>query len=268
MAEQRIRLLRESHPEPPELDTGISHSLLHRASDGEEPETLRLHRPAAVVAFGPKDRLQPGYADAVAAARGRGFAAVERLAGGRAAVFHEQTIAFSWVVPDPTPRLRIRARFEELAEIMRAAFHSLGVDARVGEVPGEYCPGEHSVNARGATKLMGVGQRLVLHAAHVGGVVVVGEGARVRDVLVPVYQALDLEWDPGTVGSLEDEVPGLTWEQAEAAIVAEFGRRFDLESAALSPEALSQGRELAPEHAPRLQAVRSAVSADGGPGSR
>jgi len=37
---------------------------------------------------------------------------------------------------------------------MAAAFRRLGVDARVGEVSGEYCPGAHSVNARGATKLI------------------------------------------------------------------------------------------------------------------
>ena len=56
---------------------------------------------------------------------------------------------------------------------MRTALCSLGVDARIGEVAGEYCPGKYSVNARGATKIMGVGQRLARHAAHVGGVIVV-----------------------------------------------------------------------------------------------
>ena len=37
---------------------------------------------------------------------------------------------------------------------------------------------------------MGVGQRLVRGAAHVGGVVVVDQGDRIRDVLLPVYDAL------------------------------------------------------------------------------
>ena len=89
-------------------------------------------------------------------------------------------------------------------------------------MPGEYCPGTYSVNARGRTKLMGVGQRLVARAAHVGGVVVVGESRRIRDILIPVYEALRLTLDPATVGSLADERFGLTWAQAEAAIRDEF----------------------------------------------
>jgi lipoate-protein ligase A len=158
-------------------------------------------------------------------------------------VFHEGTLAFSWAIPDQAPREGIRARFEELAGIMVEAFQGLGVDARIGEVPGEYCAGEHSVNARGRVKLMGVGQRVVAGAAHVGGVVVVDRADRIRDVLIPVYRALDLEWDPATVGALADEVPGVTWRAVEAAIIGAFGDRFDLQEARLDPETLSVARE-------------------------
>jgi lipoate-protein ligase A len=200
------------------------------------------------VAFGPKDRVSPGYREAIEAAASQGFGTVQRLAGGRAAVFHEGTIAFSWAIADPSPREGIRRRFEELAALMTDAFRSLGVDARVGEVPGEYCPGEHSVNARGATKLMGVGQRIVAGAAHVGGVVVVSGSDRVRDVLLPVYRALDLPWDPATAGSLEDEVPGVTWDDAERAIVDQFGARFEIEEGRLAPGTLARAAELAPDY--------------------
>ncbi len=231
------------------MDTAVSHAILRRVSAGELPETLRLHRPGPIVAFGPRDRVAPGFAPAVAAARARRFAPVERLAGGRAAVFHEGTLAFSWVIPDPSPRWSIRLRFEALAEIMVAALRSLGVDARVGEIPGEYCPGEHSVNARGRTKIVGVGQRVVARAAHVGGVVVVTGSRRVRDILVSVYEALEIEWDPATTGSLQDEVPGIDWEDAERAVVDEFAARFDLEEASTSPETLALARSLAPRHA-------------------
>lgn len=168
------------------MDTALSHATLRLVAKGQTPETLRLHRPAAVVAFGPRDRVAPGFADAVAAARAHGFASVERLAGGRAAVFHAGTIAFSWAIPDPRAREGIRPRFDALAEIVVEAVRALGVDARIGEVPGEYCPGEHSVNARGRTKLMGVGQRIIDGAAHVGGVIVVTDADRIRDVLTPV----------------------------------------------------------------------------------
>ena len=246
---RRIRVVRAGFPEPDEMDTAVSHAVLRLVARGEMPETLRLHRPAAVVAFGPRDRVAPGFGAAVAAARSLGFGAVERLAGGRAAVFHPGTLAFSWAIPDPSPRVGIRPRFEEIAGIVVEAFRSLGVDARVGEVPGEYCPGEHSVNARGRTKLMGVGQRVLAEAAHVGGVVVVMGGDRIREVLLPVYEALDLTWDPATVGSLEDEVPGTTWEEAEGAILDAFGARFDLERGDLTEETLSLARDLASRHA-------------------
>jgi len=248
-----VRLSRESFPEPPALDTAVSHAILRGVSDGSRPQTLRIHRPGPIVAFGPLDRLAPGWERAVAAAGDQGFGAVMRLAGGRAAVFHEETVAFSWAIPDPQPRLHIRQRFDELAAIVVAALRDLGVDARVGEVPGEYCPGQHSVNARGKTKLMGVGQRILLGAAHVGGVIVVGGTDRVADVLIPVYEALGLEWDPTTTGSVEDEVPGISWEDMADAVLARFGQRLELEEEALPPEILTRARELAPLHEVQTQ---------------
>jgi octanoyl-[GcvH]:protein N-octanoyltransferase len=244
-----IRMSRESFPEPPALDTAISHAILRGVSEGSQPQTLRVHRPGPIVAFGPLDRLSPGYARAVGEARARGFGAIQRLAGGRAAVFHEQTIAFSWAISDPQPRLHIEKRFQELSSMVVRALQELGVDARVGEVPGEYCPGEHSVTARGRTKVMGVGQRILLGAAHVGGVLVVGEGDRVRDVLIPVYRALGLEWDPATVGSLEDEVPGIGWEDAAQAILRQFSQSYVLRQEGLPQEIMVMAQELQPAHA-------------------
>jgi lipoate-protein ligase A len=243
-----IALIRAAFPEPPTLDTAVSHALLRRVSDGRQPETLRLHRPGPIVAFGPKDRLAPGYPSAIEAAAAQGFGSIQRLAGGRAAVFHEQTIAFSWAIPDPSPRLRIQERFQELAEIVAAALRALGVDARIGEVPGEYCPGAHSVNAKGKTKLMGVGQRIVQRAAHVGGVIVVGEGERIRDVLLPVNATLGLEWDPATVGSLQDEVASVTWEATEAAIIEELSKSHRLTERPFDQGLIAQARSLEALH--------------------
>jgi octanoyl-[GcvH]:protein N-octanoyltransferase len=245
-----LMVLRDGFPDPPPLDTAVSSVLLHRVSDGTMPQLLRLHQPGSIVAFGPKDRHAPGFAAAVAVARRLGFGAIERLAGGRAAVFDEGTIAFSWVIPDPQPRAGIRARFEAVAALMVESFRALGVDARVGEVPGEYCPGEHSVNARGRVKVMGVGQRLVTHAAHVGGVVVVSGADRIREVLLPVYDALDLRWDPGTVGALGEEVPGLTWDEAADAILRTFAASFDLREAPIPPDVVEEARSLASRFEP------------------
>jgi hypothetical protein len=67
--------------------------------------------------------------------------------------------------------------------------------------------------------------------------------------LLPVYAALGLEWDPATVGSLEDEVAGVTWEQARRAIIERFGARFELEEGTISPETLAAARFLIRRHA-------------------
>lgn len=230
------------------MDTAVSHATLRLVAAGRLPETLRIHRPGRVVAFGPRDRTAPGFGAAVEAAGRRGFGTVERLAGGRAAVFHEGTIAVSWAIPDPRAREGIRSRFEALAGIVAHSLRELGVDARIGEVPGEYCPGEHSVNARGRTKLMGVGQRIVDGAAHVGGVIVVEGTETIREVLRPVYSALDLEWDPATVGSVVEEAPGLGWDVVVKGLMDSFGRRHDLEEDRLGQETMALAKDLIPRH--------------------
>ena len=243
-----LRLLTASFPEDPALDTALSRALMLRVGSGELPETLRIARPGAIVAFGKRDAVSPGYAEAVAAARAGGFEAIERLAGGRAAVFHEDTISFALALSDPDPRRRVNERFEATAQLIADALGGLGVDARVGEVPGEYCPGAHSVSAAGRRKIMGVGQRLVAGGAHVGGVVVVDGADRVRDILVPVYAALGLPWRPDTTGSVAAEVPGVTWEGVADSITAQYAARYELEPAELDEDTLTLARSLAPRH--------------------
>jgi octanoyl-[GcvH]:protein N-octanoyltransferase len=232
----------------------VSRALLQRVAAGELPETLRLARPGAMVAFGKQDAVAPGYADAVRAARSGGFEAVLRLAGGRAAVFHEGTIALAHAVPDRAPRVGIHSRFNWTADLIARALRRLGVDARVGEVPGEYCPGGYSVNARGAVKLAGIGQRLIAGASHMGGVIVVRDASRVRDVLVPVYHALELDWDPGTAGAVADEVDAAvppSWADVRDALLAEYAREYEIVDAELDPETIELARRSAPEHRPR-----------------
>ena len=219
-----------------------------RVAAGEAPETLRVARPGPMVAFGKRDVVASGYPEAVRAARAGGYEAIERLAGGRAAVFHEDTIALAHALADPDARRRVTERFEMTAGLVADAFRRLGVDARVGQVPGEYCPGAHSVNAGGERKLMGVGQRLVAGGAHIGGVVVVDGSERVRDILIPVYAALGLDWRPEATGSVAAEAPGTTWSQVVDAIVAEYAARYDLEATELDEDTLDLARELAPRH--------------------
>jgi octanoyl-[GcvH]:protein N-octanoyltransferase len=248
MCAERLRLVTESFPERPSFDTAVSRAVMLQVAAGESPATLRLYRPDRVVAFGGADVRARGFGAAVAAAREQGFDSVQRLAGGRAAVFHEGTIAFARSVADSDPTSRTFARFEEMSGILAEALRSLGIDARVGEVPGEYCPGDYSVNAGGRTKLVGIGQRIVSNASHVGGVIVAAGSLQVRTVLVPVYDALELEWDPETTGSVADEVPA-TWDHVRDAVVNEFARRFELEDGRLDDETLALAEKLANDHA-------------------
>ena len=102
-----------------------------------------------------QDAVSPGFGGAIDGGRAAGFEPVLRLAGGRAAAFHEGTLALARATPPSEPARAPGQRFEEVAGAIAAALASLGVDARVGEVPGEYCPGAWSVNARGATSSSG-----------------------------------------------------------------------------------------------------------------
>ena len=56
-----LTLFRDGFSDPPPMATAVSSVLLHRVSDGSMPDLLRLHRPGAIVAFGPKDRHEPGF---------------------------------------------------------------------------------------------------------------------------------------------------------------------------------------------------------------
>jgi octanoyl-[GcvH]:protein N-octanoyltransferase len=240
---ERLRLIRHSFPDQPELSTAVSRTILRRVAAGELPPTIRIHRPGREVAFGRQDLASPGYRAAAEAARSAGFAAVARLAGGRAAVFHPGTIAIARAYADPQPPKRTYARFEEMAELIARALRELGVDARVGEVPGEYCPGAYSVNARGAAKLAGIGQRMIRGGAHMGGVVVASGGDEIARVLMPVYEALELDWDPATSGSVAEELarevdPG----ELEEALIAELGADYELVDAELDEETVEIAR--------------------------
>jgi lipoate-protein ligase A len=77
---------------------------------------------------------------------------------------------------------------------------------------------------------------------------VVLDAARVRDVLIPVYRALELDWDPATVGSVEDELGRAELAEAEDAMLAELAARYKLEEAELDPETLRLAETLEAEH--------------------
>jgi lipoate-protein ligase A len=243
-----LRLLEDSFTDDPALDAAVSRALMFRVAAGELPETLRIARPGTTVAFAKRDAVSDGYAEAVRAAREHGFEATLRLAGGRAAVFHDGTMEIGHAIPDEEPRSGIHDRFRHTAGRLARALATLGVDARVGEVDGEYCPGRYSVNARGAAKLAGIGQRVVGGGSHTGVVLVVEGEDRINAVLEPVYAALGLDWKPTASGSVRTEVPSATWSAVSDAIVTEYAREYDLVEGSVDPQTLRLAQDLAAEH--------------------
>jgi octanoyl-[GcvH]:protein N-octanoyltransferase len=248
---QPLRLFGRSFPDEPALDAAVSRALMLRVAARELPSTLRLAQPGRAVAFSKRDVVSPGYAAAVGAARASGFEPIVRLAGGRAAIFHEGTLELAHAVADEDPRAGIHARFAAAAALMARALRGLGVDAYVGEVPGEYCPGRYSVNAAHARKLAGLGQRVVAGGSHTGAVIVVDGAEPVKAVLGPVYEALGVDWDPTTVGAVADET-GLgseaAWPALRDALADQYAALYEIEEAELDPETLKLAHRLADDH--------------------
>ncbi len=168
------------------------------------------------MAFGRLDRIRPGYAAAVAAARAHGFEPVLRAPGGHAAAYHGGSIVVERVGPGTIAG--VRSRFERESGRLAGALRSLGVDARVGAVPGEYCSGEWSVNRGGRVKLAGLAQRVASGAWMLGAHLVVEDPEPVVAVLVDVYAALRIGFDPATAG-----VPGVGIDDVERAVIAAYG---------------------------------------------
>jgi len=218
--QSELELISDAFPDRPEMGPALSRVLLDQVAAGERGPTVRLSRPGRVVAFGRRDLNSPGYARAVTGAREAGFGAMERIAGGRAAAYSEGTLSLTITLPDEAPARRTSARFEYSASLARDALRDLGIDARIGEVEGEYCPGAFSVNSRGRTKLVGIGQRMIRGAAHIGFVIAVRDADLIRKVLDPVYAAIGLEWNPETVGAIDDELPAVQLHEVEESLLA------------------------------------------------
>ena len=92
----------------------MSHALLRAVATGARGESLRLYAPDDAMLFSSLDARRPGYSRAVEIASDAGYTPVTRLAGGHAAVFLEQSVAFAWASSDPDAHLHIQPRFERL----------------------------------------------------------------------------------------------------------------------------------------------------------
>ena len=197
--------------------------------------------------FGRRDTRLPGFPEAAAAARAAGFEPVVRATGGRAVAYTGASLVVDHVRQAPGSTGGQDDRFAEFGRRFVDLFRGFGIDARLGAVPGEYCPGAHSVNARGTEKLVGTAQRMVPGAWLFSSLVVVGDVDRLRPVLAEVYGRLGQDFDVGSVGSLSREVPGLDIDTVEAAVVDAYGA--DVETAQpVDSDLLELARRLVTDH--------------------
>ncbi|MBV1778349.1 lipoate--protein ligase family protein [Paeniglutamicibacter sp. ABSL32-1] len=220
----------------PEADLGAGIELLGAVRNGEAPATLRIYRPDPTLAFGQRDVRLAGYALAVARSLEHGFAPVVRKAGGRAAAYHRGTVIVDHVEPAAEAMMGHQHRFKALGALYADALRRGGIDARVGEIAGEYCAGEFSVHGvpgaasrtRNEVKLVGTAQRVVSGAWLFSSVFVIEDSAPIRALLDDVYLAMEIPMDPATVGAADDLLPGYTTEAFIDDLLAEYAVHAEL----------------------------------------
>ncbi|MDT0200627.1 lipoyl protein ligase domain-containing protein [Nocardioides sp. AE5] len=210
----------------PALEMAATHALLRAASSGAVESVLRIHRPTPMVAFGRRDANRPGFGEAVRACREAGFTPVVRPAGGRAVACTSQALVVEHVQHAPGVFAGMEERFTDYGALLADALRGVGIAARVGEVPGEYCPGAHSINVRGTQKLIGTAQRMVRDAWLFSSVLILDDTAVLQPLLAQVYAALEMPFDPASVGSTAEE--GASPQDVEDAVLAAYDDRFGL----------------------------------------
>lgn len=193
---------------------------------GEQPSSLRLYRPAPTVAFGRRDEFNPRFAEAKAACLEQGFEPLVRTVGGHAAAYHRGCLVVDHFQCAPDAVSGNHERYDIFGQMFASALASLGITAGVGQLPGEYCPGEYSVWARlpggQKVKIIGTAQRVVAGAWWFSSGIVVEDPAPLRAVTTDVYRALGMRLDPATVGALSDAEPLITLDDVEDAVIEAY----------------------------------------------
>jgi octanoyl-[GcvH]:protein N-octanoyltransferase len=165
---------------------------------------LRFRRPRPTAAFSPQDTTHPDYEDIKERARARGFEPIERGTGGRLTLFDENALGITIIAPHAAPHGQMIKRYEILSNAIAKGLQNLGIDARVGELPNEYCPGKYSVNAEGRIKLVGVAQRMNQRCLQMGAIVSVHRSEEACAGIAEAYRGMGLNFDPLTYGAITD----------------------------------------------------------------
>src|SRR5919107_92413 len=186
---------------------GYVRTIFDQVASGTRPATVSITPSSRHVGVTRRDTFRPGFSDAVGAAGALGYPVLVRSSGGGATAADLGTFGFSIIRPtdERESNRGIRDRYDEAASFVLGAFSRLGVEAEVGEVREEFCPGDHSIrvgDGETGMKVVGIAQRITRRATSVGGIVLVEGEHELARVLGRVYGAMHLPFRPESVGSL------------------------------------------------------------------
>jgi lipoate-protein ligase A len=198
-----MRVFRGPSPDA-DTDRRLADALIDAAASGTT--AVAVWRPQPQVAFGRRDASAAGYERACAIARERGYEVSTRRVGGRAVAYAGPTIALARATPNDDVRSGIGIRYETFRDDLQAGLAACGVETRQGAPADAFCPGSHAlqITCEGGrdAKVAGIAQRVTGESALTAGVVLVSEHEALATVLEPIYDALEVPFDPETVGSL------------------------------------------------------------------
>jgi octanoyl-[GcvH]:protein N-octanoyltransferase len=207
----------DARPHPVEYAVWVK-SQLTGLRQGDQA-ILRFRRPRPTAAFSPQDTNHPDYAQIREQTRMRGFEPIERGTGGRLTLFDENALGITILSPHAAPHQHMIKRYEILSAAIATTLHRLGIDARVGELPNEYCPGKYSVNAEGRIKLVGVAQRMNQRCLQMGAIISVTRSDEACAGIAEAYRDMGLNFDPKTYGAIADFKPTLTFMDVKEAFM-------------------------------------------------
>jgi octanoyl-[GcvH]:protein N-octanoyltransferase len=248
-----LDLLLPGRFEDPVTASGYFRTVFDQVAAEERPATVSITPSTRHVGVTRRDTFRPGFESAVKGANDDGYPVLVRSSGGGATAADTGTFGFSIIRPAQEEMGRgISERYDEAAAFVLGAFSRVGLlDAEVGEVKDEFCPGDHSIRVGGwdgGMKLCGIAQRVTRRATSVGGIVLVEGEKDLARVLTKFYGALGLPFRPGSVGSARRAGNDATVQSFIEAFAAEAEVRYGAERVPLDDATLALSREVGQSH--------------------
>ena len=226
---------------------GYQRMIFDQVASGRRSPTISISPTVRHVGVTRRDTFRPGFDEAVRASNEEGYPVLVRSSGGGATAAGSGTFGFSIIRSGDEQETgrSIHERYDEAAELVLAAFSRLGVRAEVGEVQGEFCPGDHSIRVGGwrdGSKVVGIAQRLTRRATSVGGIVLVSGEEELERVLALVYGVMNLPFRPGNVGSLQQAGLKAGVPEVIEAFAEEARLRYGAERVGLDQDTMESAR--------------------------